>query len=159
MNVFLRSALIILLAMALGSCAMPVRFEGTSMRPTIDDGDRMFVSADAATINRGDIIWFRYPADPEKYYMKRVIGLPGETVRIRDGIVLINDEALEEGYVDARYNQQSSSHGPIVVPADHYFVMGDNRDNSSDSRIWGTVDKSLIEGKYYTTYLKNSDSK
>ena len=84
--------------------------------------------------------------------MKRIIGLPGERVEIRGGEVLINGEPIVEDYLDQRYNQSSPTFQEQMVPSNHYFVLGDNRDNSSDSRYWGTVDRSLIEGKLYMRY-------
>lgn len=147
-----RFALILMLTLAVGSCVWPARFEGISMRPTIDDGNRILITNDVSSIDRGDILLFRYPVDPEKSYMKRVIGLPGESLHIDDGTVYIDSQRLEEPYVDSRNNQLKESVPAVAIPADHYFVMGDNRDNSSDSRAWGTVDKALIEGELYSTY-------
>ena len=152
MPAFFRLLLIIVLAVMLGGCVRPLRFEGTSMRPTIDDGERMLISMNVSSIERGDILLFRFPLDPTKYYVKRVIGLPGETFGIDEGVVRINGQPLAEDYVDGTYSKQTQKYDAVTVPPDHYFVMGDNRDNSSDSRVWGFVDKNLIEGKLYTTY-------
>ncbi len=134
------------------SCISPVRFAGTSMRPAIDDGDRTFILNSEFEAKRGDIIFFRYPPDPTTHYMKRVIGLPGESIEIQDGRTLINGDFIEESYVSESSNQTKLNMPRKAIPPGHYFVMGDNRDNSSDSRYWGTVEKSLIEGKYYWTY-------
>ncbi len=134
------------------SCIAPVRFEGTSMRPAIDDRDRLFVTTSDFEVKREDIIYFRYPRNPDVYYMKRVIGLPGESIEIQDGRTLINGDLIEESYVSESFNQSKMNMPRKSIPSGHYFVMGDNRDNSSDSRYWGTVEKSLIEGKYYWTY-------
>ncbi len=122
------------------------------MRPAISDGDSIFVSTGISEIERGDIIYFRYPRDPEEFYMKRVIGLPGETIEIVDGITMINGVKLQESYVDSKFNQTGSSHPRTAILPDQYFVMGDNRDNSSDSRYWGAVERELIVGKYIWKY-------
>ncbi len=122
------------------------------MRPTIDDGQRLLISMNVSSIERGDILLFRFPLDPMKYYVKRVIGLPGETLDIDEGVVHINGQPLAEGYIDNAYNKATPRFNAVTVPPGHYFVMGDNRDNSSDSRSWGFVDKELIEGRLYTTY-------
>ncbi len=98
---------------------------------------------------RGDVIVFRYPKDPSRDFVKRVIGLPGETVEIHRGAVKIDGEALEEPYLEER---DLSSLGPTLVPPESYFVMGDNRDGSSDSRHWGTVPLENIVGKVLVRY-------
>ena len=116
-------------------------------------------------IHRGDIIVFRYPLDPDTDFVKRVIGLPGDTVTIDDKVVSINGKPLVEPYVvhdDPQIypNQpalpepyRSRDHfGPVVVPQGQYFAMGDNRDRSSDSRYWGTVPRSLIKGRAFMVY-------
>jgi signal peptidase I len=116
-------------------------------------------------IVRGDIVVFRYPLQPDTDFVKRVIGLPGDTVTIRDKRVSINGKPLDEPYVvydDSRTypNQQflpepyrsRDQFGPFVVPDGQYFAMGDNRDRSSDSRYWGTVPRSLIKGRAFMVY-------
>ena len=99
--------------------------------------------------SRGDVIVFRYPKDPSRDFVKRVIGLPGETVEIHRGDVKIDGEALDEPYLEER---DLSSLGPTLVPPESYFVMGDNRDGSSDSRHWGTVPLENIVGKVLVRY-------
>lgn len=137
----------------LAACSLrPVRSEGTGMSPTINDGDKIFVDENFGELKRGDIIIFYYPKDRSKSYIKRVIGLPNETIEIREGKVYINGQVLDEPYLVEENNQQKSSFRPQKVLKNHYFVMGDNRDNSSDSRYWGTVDRELVIGKYYMTY-------
>ena len=101
------------------------------------------------------MITFLYPKDRSKWYFKRIIGLPGETVEIRQGMIYIDGKFLNEPYVDEFYNQAKSNFPPRKVSDYQYFILGDNRDNSSDSRYWGTVDKELIQGKYYMTYSKS----
>ncbi len=138
----------------------PVKVEGTSMLPRLHDGERIFVNKLiyydeyrwAPKIERGDIVVFWYPEDPSKSYIKRVIGLPGETVEIREGVVFINGLPLEENYLDPKENLSTRSQPPVVVKLNYYFVMGDNRDNSSDSRIWGLVPKKYIYGKALFRY-------
>jgi len=138
----------------------PVKVEGTSMLPRLHDGERIFVNKLiyydeyrwAPKIERGDIVVFWYPNDPSKSYIKRVIGLPGEIVEVREGTVFINGAVLEEKYLDPGENASSASLGPQQVKLNYYFVMGDNRDNSSDSRSWGLVPKKYIYGKALLRY-------
>jgi signal peptidase I len=138
----------------------PVKVEGTSMLPRLHDGERIFVNKLiyydeyrwAPKIDRGDIVVFWFPDDPSKSYIKRVIGLPGDTVEVHDGSVRINGRDLEEKYLDPRLNVSHRSQPPIYVRPNYYFVMGDNRDNSSDSRIWGLVPKKYIYGKALFRY-------
>ena len=96
---------------------------------------------------RGDILVFKYPKDPSKGYIKRLIGLPGDTVEIRVGEVWVNDSKLSEPYVDSKMNLSQRSQPAVVVPGRSYYVMGDNRDNSSDSRFWGVVPEELLIAK------------
>jgi signal peptidase I len=103
-------------------------------------------------IERGDIVVFWYPKDPEKSFVKRVIGLPGDTVELRNGVVYVNGNEMQENYIDPEYNRSLPSIPPKQVDAHYYFVMGDNRDNSSDSRIWGLVPEKYIYGKVFFRY-------
>lgn len=133
----------------------PVRVEGTSMLPRLHDGERIFVNKFVykfESINRGDIVVFWYPNDPSKSFIKRVIGLPGETVSIRDGIVYVNGEPLDEPYLDSSFHAQRDSLSPVYVKPHYYFVMGDNRDASNDSRQWGLVPEKYIYGKAIFRY-------
>jgi signal peptidase I len=141
----------------------PVVVEGTSMLPQLHDGERLLVnklvyyklqSVGWGHLERGDIVVFWFPNDPDKSYVKRVIGLPGEVVEIRNGKVLINGTMLEEDYLNAEYNQTLPSYPPKKVDDHFYFVMGDNRDNSSDSRYWGLVPEKYIYGKAFFRYWK-----
>jgi signal peptidase I len=113
-------------------------------------------------IRRGDIIVFKFPEDPERDFIKRVIGLPGETVALRNKRVLINDKPLDEPYVHYLIPPGEESefdtdvrvqYGPVTVPEGHYFMMGDNRDNSQDSRYWGFLPESYIKGKALFVYF------
>jgi len=129
-----------------------MRIEGTAMLPSFKDGDRVLIEKSISEIKRGDVIFFQYPKDTTKLFFKRVVGLPNETVSILKGKVFINDKELEESYLDQIYNQSKTNLPPIKVPDQSYFVLGDNRDNSSDSRYWGTVKKELIVGRHYLSY-------
>ena len=145
----------VLIACFLSACSpQPVVVEGNAMMPNFTNGDRILINRNLGELNRGEVIIFLYPKDRSKSYFKRIIGLPGETIEILEGKVFINGQILDEPYVDDAYNQAKGNFPPRKVPDYQYFVMGDNRDNSSDSRYWGTVDKELITGKYYTTYYK-----
>jgi len=126
-----------------------VRVEGNAMLPTYKDGDRVAVNKNAGSIERLDIIIFHYPEDTTKTYIKRVIGLPGETISIADGKVIIDGKELAEPYVDPDHNRSGFQLHAFRVKTDSYFVMGDNRDNSSDSRYWGSVNKELVIGKCF----------
>jgi signal peptidase I len=127
----------------------PVRVEGTSMQPELRDQDRLFINKFAyrfESISRGDVVVFHYPRDPEKSYIKRVIALPGDSMRIDDGRVYVNGNRIDESYVPKRY-RDGRSMPEIVIPQGEYFVMGDHRSISSDSRDFGPVDRDLIYGK------------
>jgi signal peptidase I len=103
---------------------------------------------------RGEVVVFRFPNDPQRDFIKRVVGLPGETVAIRDGVVSINGVALRESYLTAPGH---SDFGPERVPPEQYFVLGDNRANSSDSRVWGMVPRDNIVGKAWVLYYPLED--
>ncbi len=141
----------------------PVVVEGTSMLPQLHDGERLLVnklvyyriqSVRWGHIERGDIVVFWFPNDPDKSYVKRVIGLPGEIIEIRNGRVFVNGSELAEDYLDVEYNRSLPSSPAKKVDDHHYFVMGDNRDNSSDSRYWGLVPEKYIYGKAFFRYWK-----
>ena len=119
------------------------------MQPGLRDQDRLFIDKfffRFETVNRGDVVVFHYPRDPEKSYIKRVIGLPGDTIRISQGRVFINGIPISEPYVPRRY-EDTRSMGELIVPPGEYFLMGDHRSISSDSRDFGPVDRDLIYGK------------
>jgi signal peptidase I len=128
-----------------------VVFEGVSMLPGIRHGDRLsvlrFDRGPELELSRGDLVLFLYPGDPEKTYVKRLVGLPGETVELRDGVVFVNGRELAEPYVDPQFNTARDSSPPLHVRERHYYVLGDNRDNSADSRSWGLVPERYILGK------------
>jgi len=132
----------------------PVRVEGTSMEPRLHDQERIFVNKFIyrfEEIQRGDVVVFWYPRDPNKSFIKRVVGLPGERVLIRDGRVYVDDVSLDEPYVPPQF-LDSASYGPVVVPPKSYFVLGDHRNSSNDSRSWGCVPREYIFGKAVFRY-------
>jgi signal peptidase I len=132
----------------------PVRVEGTSMLPMLEDQDRLFINKMAykiGDIHRGDVVVFLYPHDHTKSYIKRVIALPGDDLRIDHGQVYVNGHAIKEKYVPARFTDDRSQPG-LVVPDNEYFVMGDHRSISSDSRDFGPVERDLIYGKAAFVY-------
>ncbi len=151
---------LMVLALVMVFVIQPVKVEGTSMLPYLHDGERIFVNKLvyyddykwAPKIYRGDIVVFWFPEDPSKSYIKRVIGLPGDTVEVQDGRVNGNGRYLDEAYLDPHLNMSHASRSPTFVKPGYYFVMGDNRDNSSDSRIWGLVPKKYIYGKALFRY-------
>lgn len=138
----------------------PVRVEGTSMLPQLEDQDRLFINKFAyhiGEIHRGDVVVFHYPYDQTKSYIKRVIALPGDRIRIEHGQVWLNGKPLKEPYVPAQY-RDSRSMAEMVVPSGCYFMMGDHRSISSDSREFGPVDRSLIYGKAVFVYWPARDA-
>lgn len=132
----------------------PVKVEGTSMAPQLHDQDRLFINKFAyqfEKIDRDDVVVFYYPRDMQKSYIKRVIGLPGDTIRIVDGDVFVNGKVIAEPYVPERYRDVRSM-DQFRVPDGEYFVMGDHRSISSDSRDFGPVERNLIYGKAAFVY-------
>jgi signal peptidase I len=148
-----------------------------SMEPNLLIGDHLLVNKfvfgpggpervllPSRDIRRGDVVVFKYPEDPERDFIKRVIGLPGETIELRDRKVLINGTAVDEPYAhylprpdnDALHeytpDDVRDAYGPVQVPADAYFVMGDNRDNSQDSRYWGFLPRAHVKGRALFIY-------
>ena len=137
----------------------PVKVEGTSMMPTVTDQERIFINKftyrfGLGAIERGDTVVFWYPQDPSKSYIKRVIGVPGDRVRIEDGQVYVNGQALVEDYVPPDNRDFSSWRDgeEQTVPENRYFVLGDHRNSSSDSRSWGYVPRENIYGKAVFIY-------
>ncbi len=137
----------------------PVRVEGTSMLPRLGDQDRLFINKFVyhfTEIHRGDVVVFHYPRDPQKSYIKRVIAVPGDELRIDDGRTYINGRLLPEPYVPRRFHD-SRSQDVMVIQPDQYFVMGDHRSISSDSRDFGPVPRDLIYGKAAFVYWPAED--
>jgi signal peptidase I len=132
----------------------PVRVEGTSMLPMLEDQDRLFINKLAyrvGEIHRGDVVVFLYPHDHEKSYIKRVIAVPGDDLKIDHGQVYVNGTPVKEPYVPKRFADDRSQ-PEMMVPAHEYFVMGDHRSISSDSRDFGPVERELIYGKAAFVY-------
>ena len=134
----------------------PVKVEGTSMMPSLVDQERIFINKfvyrfGLGNIERGDMVVFWFPGDPTKSYIKRVIGLPGDTVEVKDGQVFVNSKALSEAYVPDEYRDHSVY--PLYkIGKEEYFVLGDHRSSSNDSRSWGTVPRQYIYGKAVFVY-------
>lgn len=138
----------------------PVRVEGTSMLPRLENHDRLFINKFVyhfTAIQRGDVVVFHYPRDPEKSYIKRVIALPGDRLSIDRGQVILNGQPLPEPYVPDEY-RDSRSMAEIIIPPDCYFMMGDHRSISSDSREFGPVERDLIYGKAVFVYWPTRDA-
>jgi signal peptidase I len=139
----------------------PVKVEGTSMMPSLQNDERIFINKfvyrfGISEINRGDTVVFLYPGDPTKSYIKRVIGTPGDTIEIDDGTVIVNGKAIPEPYVAQDFRDQI----PLslrTVPPDEYFVLGDHRSSSNDSRNWGMVPRQNIYGKAVFVYWPLED--
>jgi signal peptidase I len=129
----------------------PVKVEGTSMMPSLYDQERLFINQFSykfglGEIKRGDTVVFWFPEQPTTSYIKRVIGLPGDTVAVDSGYVIVNGKKLVENYVPAEY-RDDRSYPPTLVPPSEYFVLGDHRVSSNDSRAWGFVPRNYIYGK------------
>ena len=127
----------------------PVKVEGTSMMPTLQDQERVFINKfvyKLEPISRGDVVVFRYPRDPAKSYIKRVVAVAGDHVQIQAGVVFVNSRRLRENYVPRMY-EDVRSYPDVIVPPHTYFVLGDHRNLSNDSRDFGPVDEDFIYGK------------
>jgi signal peptidase I len=132
----------------------PVKVEGTSMAPLLSDQERIFINKFVyrfEPIQRGDVVVFWYPKDPSKSFIKRVVGLPGETVEIRQGRVYVNGKLVPEPYVPPQY-EDLSDFARVSVASDSYFVMGDHRISSNDSRVFGPVASKFIYGRAVFAY-------
>lgn len=142
----------VLAQLVMVSVAQAFQVEQYSMEPTLLPHDRVLVNKLIYRIrppDRGDIIVLRYPRDPGRNYIKRIVGLPGDTVEIRGGHLLINGVPVEEMYVNGT---PSGDYGPESVPADSFFVLGDNRNNSEDSRAFGFLQRDLVVGQAMLIY-------
>jgi signal peptidase I len=137
------------------------RVDGLSMAPTLEDHDRLIVNKLVYELGEprpGDIVMLYYPLNPEKMFVKRVIAREGDTVRIVDGRVYVNDIPLHDEYVPAEFRSHDDW-GPQVIQQGYYFVMGDHRNNSSDSRHWGPVPKKYIVGKVKVRWWPIQDAR
>ena len=137
------------------------RVDGLSMAPTLEDDDRLIVNKlvyELGEPRAGDIVMLYYPLNPEKMFVKRVIAKEGDTVRIVDGRVYVNELPLLDDYVPAEFRSHDD-YGPEVVKQGYYFVMGDHRNNSSDSRHWGPVPKKYIVGKVKVRWWPIQDAR
>ena len=132
----------------------PVKVQGTSMLPGLQDQERIFINKFVyrlGPIERGDIVVFHYPRNPSQSYIKRVIGVAGDHVRIDDGVVFVNDKPLTEPYVPDEYHDYRWF-PELTVPANSYFLLGDHRTSSNDSRDFGPVNEQFIYGKAVFVY-------
>jgi signal peptidase I len=132
----------------------PVKVDGTSMAPLLGDQERIFINKFVyrfEPVERGDVVVFWYPLDHSKSFIKRVVGLPGETIEIRSGRLFVNGNELPEPYVPANYFD-GATYPPRTIPPNEYFVMGDHRDSSNDSRVFGPVPRHFIYGKAVFAY-------
>jgi signal peptidase I len=137
------------------------RVDGLSMAPTLEDHDRLIVNKLVYELGEprpGDIVMLYYPLNPEKMFVKRVIAREGDTVRIVDGRVYVNDVPLHDDYVPVEFRSHDDW-GPQVIQQGYYFVMGDHRNNSSDSRHWGPVPKKYIVGKVKVRWWPLQDAR
>jgi signal peptidase I len=137
----------------------PVRVEGTSMLPRLEDQDRLFINKFVyrfSAIEHGDVVVFHYPLDQQKSYIKRIIAVPGDRLRIDRGQVYVNGKPLSEPYIPEEF-RDVRSYDAMVIPKDEFFVMGDHRSISSDSREFGPVKRELIYGKAAFVYWPRQD--
>lgn len=131
----------------------PFYIPSSSMEPTLKPGDRIIVNKFMYRFKepeRGDIIVFKYPLDPKRDFIKRLIGLPGETIEIKDSVLYVNGKKVEQPFLPKglRYGD----YGPVEIPEGNYFMMGDNRNNSEDSREWGMLPEENIVGEAMVIY-------
>jgi signal peptidase I len=141
----------VVLFVSINMISARIRVDGASMEPTLFSGEYVVVSRLSYRLgspHHGDIIVFHFPRDPKEEYIKRVIGLPGDEVEVRNGTVYINGQPLDESYLKVKTNYI----GSWIIPEGQLFVLGDNRNNSSDSHDWGTVPMDYVVGKAVLVY-------
>jgi len=144
--------LTLLIFLAIRTLIQNFRIEGVSMEPNLHDGQYLIINKLVYYLHppeRGDIVVFHYPKNPQRDFIKRIIGLPGEKVAVREERILINDEELDEPYA---LHMGKYTWGPQLLGEDEYFVLGDNRNSSSDSHSWGTLPGDAIIGKAWISY-------
>ena len=143
--------LAVVLFIGINAVSARVRVDGQSMRPTLEDGEFLLVNKTVyffGDVSRGDIVVFHFPLNPEEELIKRVIGLPGDSVSVRDSQVFVNGQMLNEPYI----SQAPLYSGEWVVTEGHLFVLGDNRNNSNDSKDWGLLPRENVVGKAVLIY-------
>jgi len=153
---------IILMVAACQDIGKAYKIPNESMKPTLVTGDRLFVNFHYYLTNepkRGDVVVFKFPKDKKKDYLKRIVGLPNEEIRINEGHVFINNTILEEDYALFEGDSLEKNMDTVHVPSEHIFVMGDNRNNSYDSRMFGTVPIKDIKGKATRIYWAREKSR
>jgi len=123
-----------------------LKVEGRDMEPTLHRDDRVLVTRERSTLQRHAIVIFKYPVDPSKRFIKRIVALPGELIEITEGRVSVDGKLLDEDYVDPQFNRSRVSKAALRIPDHSYYVLGDNRDNSNDSRLWGPLREDFIDG-------------
>lgn len=124
-----------------------LKVEGRDMEPTIHESDRIAVIRRLGELQRQDIVLFKYPPQPSRRFVKRIVGLPGEVLEIRSGKTYVNGKPLEEEYLNPQLNRFPLNKSALRIPDGSYYVLGDNRDNSNDSRFWGPLPSEFIDGK------------
>jgi signal peptidase I len=146
----------VVLFVSINMISARIRVDGASMEPTLVSGEYVIVSRLSYRLGnpqRGDIIVFHFPRDPKEEYIKRIIGLPGDEVEVSNGSVYVNGQPLTENYLNVKMNYM----GTWQVPEDQLFVLGDNRNNSSDSHDWGMVPMDYVVGKALVVYWPPPD--
>ncbi len=134
--------------------AQAFRVQGTSMLPLLAENERIIVNKFIyrfRAIERGDVVVFWFPRDPSVSFIKRVVGRPGDTVELRRGVLYVNGRLVRENYVDFRFRGEATM-GPVTVPAGFYYVLGDHRNSSHDSRTWGEVPERYIYGNAFLRF-------
>jgi signal peptidase I len=140
--------------------AQAFRVQGTSMLPLLEDGERIIVNKFIyrfQPIDRGDVVVFWYPKDPSVSFIKRVVGVPGDMVELRSGLLHVNGRRIEEQYLRPQFND-GETHTPVEVSKGYYYVLGDHRNSSNDSRNWGEVPEKYIYGKAFFRFWPLSKS-
>jgi signal peptidase I len=140
--------------------AQAFRVQGTSMLPLLEDGERIIVNKFIyrfQPIDRGDVVVFWYPKDPSVSFIKRVVGVPGDLVELRSGVLYVNGRRVAEQYLRPQYND-GETHTPVEVGKGYYYVLGDHRNSSNDSRNWGEVPEKYIYGKAFFRFWPLSKS-